>query len=107
MAAIRRDPAEAREGVINRMQFNDNFFAEIGTSAPVKKLCDDKAKSVANRARASAPVKTGAYRNGIETSSKRARYRYVALVVATDEKSLLIEAKTGNLVKALRAERSG
>jgi hypothetical protein len=89
------------------MQFNDNFFAEIGTSAPVKKICDDKAKSIADRARSTAPVETGEYRDGIKTSSKRARYRYVALVVATDPKSLLIEAKTGNLVKALRAERGG
>jgi hypothetical protein len=89
------------------MQFNDNFFAEIGTSAPVKKICDDKAKAIAARARATAPVKSGDYRDGIKTLGKRARYRYVALVVATDQKSLLVEAKTGNLVKALRAERGG
>jgi hypothetical protein len=87
------------------MKFNDRYFEELGTSAGVTKLVEGKAESIANRARSTAPVDTGEYRDGIEVETKRARYRNVALVVGTDPKTLLVEAKTANLLRALRAER--
>lgn len=87
------------------MQFNEKFFEELGHSAGVTKLVDDKADSIAARARSTAPVDSGDYRDGIKRKTKRAKYRNVALVVGEDPKTMIIEAKTGNLVRALRAER--
>lgn len=88
------------------MQFNDRFFEELGHSAGVTKLVESTAKRIAARARETAPVDTGAYRDKITVKVKRSKYRNVALVVGEDPKTLLIEARTGNLVKALRAERN-
>ena len=88
------------------MQFNDRFFEELGHSAGVTKLVKSKAERIAARARETAPVDTGEYRDHIKVKVKRAKFRNVALVVGEDPKTLLIEAKTGNLVKALRAERN-
>lgn len=86
------------------MEFNDSFFDEMGRSAGVTKLVVDVAEEVAARARADAPVDTEAYRNGIVVRLKHQK-RSVALVVSTDPKTMLIEAKTGNLVRALRAQK--
>ena len=83
------------------MEFNNAFFDELGRSAGVRSLCDDAAERVAARARSAAPKDTGAYRNGIGTAGKFQR-RYVALVVASDEKSMLIESQRGILARALR-----
>jgi len=89
------------------MKFNDSFFSRLGHSAKVTALIERKAQAVAERARASAPVDTGAYRDGITVRIKRARTRNVALVVAEDPKSMLIESETGNLARALNAEKRG
>lgn len=88
------------------MQFNDRFFEELGHSAGVTKLVEDKADRIAERAKSTAPVDTGDYRDGIKRKTKRTKYRNVALVVGEDPKTMIIEAKTGNLVRALRAERN-
>lgn len=87
------------------MQFNDHFFEELGRSAAVTELVEDKANRIADRARSTALVDTGEYRDKITVKVKRAKYRNVALVIGEDPKTLIIEAKTGNLVRALRAER--
>lgn len=87
------------------MDFNDRFFDDLGTSAAVTGLVKAKADRIAARARSTAPVASGAYQTGIHVETKRAAHRNVAVVVATDEKSLLVEAQTGNLVRALRADR--
>ena len=86
------------------MQFNEAFFQELSTSAPVTALVVGAAEQIAEPARKSAPVDTGDYRDGIVVRTKRQK-RAVALVVATDRKSLIIEAKTGNLVRALNAAK--
>lgn len=59
-----------------------------------------RAGRVAATARATAPVDTGAYRDsiGVETDVTD---RVVARVVARDPKSHIIEARTGNLSRAL------
>lgn len=88
------------------MQFNKAFFDELLVSAPVAKLVDDGAQKVANVARATAPVDSGDYKRGIRVGSKRQK-RVVGLVQATDEKSMIIEARTGNLVRALRSVGRG
>jgi len=56
---------------------------------------------IAREARASAPEDTEAYKNGITTRIKYQK-RAVGVVEATDPKSLIVEAKTGNLARAVK-----
>lgn len=87
------------------MKFNNSFFEELGRSAGVTKLVTDKAEQIAAIARSTAPVDTGDYRDGIKVELKH-QDRSVALVVGTDPKTMLIESKTGNLVRALKAAKN-
>lgn len=83
--------------------FNDSYFDEVLNSAGVQRLCRSKAEQALAIARASAPVDTGAYRAGLAVEAKRPAHRTVYRVVGHDRKTLLVEAKTGNLVRALKA----
>ncbi|WP_067198925.1 hypothetical protein [Microbacterium sp. XT11] len=56
---------------------------------------------IAEIARADAPTDTNAYKAGIRTRIKY-QDRAVGVVEATDPKSLIIEAKTGNLARAVK-----
>lgn len=87
------------------MQFNERYFDEILNSAGVERLVESVAEDIAAKARASAPVDSGAYRGGIVVVRKQATHRPVYLVVGRDWKTLIIESQTGNLVRALRARR--
>lgn len=88
------------------VKFNDAFFAELGTSPAVTGLILGKALAVAARARSTAPVDTGAYKRRIVVRIKRSRYRNVAIIEGMDWKTLLIESKTGNLARALKAAKN-
>lgn len=90
-----------------KMQWNESYFAKLGHSGPVTAILQAKAEEVAAAARAAAPVDTGAYRDSITVRMKSSATRNVALVVAEDPKSLLIESKTGNLVRALNQVKRG
>jgi hypothetical protein len=83
------------------VQFNNAFFDELGRSAGVQALTLEAAERVAAAARSGAPVKTGAYKASIGVKLKY-QSRAVALVIATDPKTMLIEAKTGNLARAVK-----
>lgn len=61
-----------------------------------------RADRVAAQARSTAPVDTGAYRDSI-TVEVAETDRTVVRVVAKDRKSHVIEARTGNLARALDA----
>ncbi|WP_336642336.1 HK97 gp10 family phage protein [Microbacterium sp. MMO-56] len=84
---------------------NDEFFAELGREPGVVDLCQRAADEVAARARASAPVDTADYRDGIVVEKREAAYRDMFRVVATDEKSMGVESRTGNLARALNGVR--
>lgn len=56
---------------------------------------------IANTVRADGPKDTHDYVNGIQTRLKY-QDRVVGLVEATDEKSLIIEAKTGVMARAVK-----
>jgi hypothetical protein len=86
------------------VDFNEAFFERLSKSAPVQELLVSVAEDLAERARDSAPVDTGAYKKSIHVETKFQR-RAVALVVAGDKKSMIIEAKTGNLVRALNSKK--
>lgn len=88
-----------------KMIFNERYFDELLKSSRVDGLVSRIADGIATDARASAPVDTGAYRSGIVRRKKTSAHRVVHLVVASDPKSLIIEARTGNLVRALRKRK--
>lgn len=92
--------------VKSTVKFNDGFFAQLGTSGPVTDLLLRKGLAVAGRAKADAPVKTGAYKRRIVVRIKRSKYRNVVIIEGTDWKTLLIESKTGNLARALKAAKN-
>lgn len=89
-----------------RMKFDNDYFNRLGHSPKVTALLVAKAEQVAEAARATAPVDTGAYQAGISVRVKRAGRRNVALVVSEDPKTMFIESETGNLIRALNAVKS-
>lgn len=84
------------------VKFNNQFFEDLSVSEPVTELVVEAANRVADIARSTAERDTGAYANSIGVSVKHQK-RSVALVTASDPKSLIIESKTGNLARALKA----
>lgn len=89
------------------VDFNDAFFEQLGRSPAVVAQCVAKANQVAAAARASAPVDSGDYKNNIRVEVQSRGRRNAAVVVASDWKSLLVESKTGNLARALKAVGRG
>lgn len=84
------------------MKHNQSFYDQLLVSPAVEALVKAPAEKVASVARQTAPVDSGAYRDRIQVTTKRQK-RVVALVQATDDKSMIIEARTGNLARAVRA----
>lgn len=78
---------------------------DVVRSAEVSGVLRGFAESAASAARASAPVETGEYRRSIRVESaptrNRARYR----VVARTLHAVAVEARTGNLKRALARAR--
>lgn len=68
----------------------------------VDSMLDSKAAGVAARAQSGAPVDSGAYRDSIHIETDHTD-RMVKRVVADVSYSLVVEAKTGNLARALDA----
>lgn len=88
------------------VDFNNAFFDQLSRSPGVVALVDEATERIAATARSTAPTDTNEYRSGIVTAGKFQR-RYVGLVIGTDPKTMLIESKTGNLARALRANGKG
>ena len=88
------------------VKFDDGYFDKLSRSPGVTAITVAAAKRIAATARSAAPAASGAYRDGIKVVLKYQR-RAVALVVGTDKKTMLIESKTGNLARALRANAKG
>lgn len=86
---------------MSAVKFNNEWFNNLSRSAGVAALVDEVVDRVAETARSTAPDATGEYKAGIVTASKL-QERYVGLVIATDDKSMIIESRTGNLARALR-----
>ena len=75
----------------------DALTHDPGIVAVVKRQTD----RIAAVARSTAPVDDGDYKAGIRTRIKY-QERAVGVVEATDPKSLIIEARTGNLARAVK-----
>lgn len=85
-----------------KVDFNESFFDAIMHSAGVESLCRQKAEAVLQQAKATAPVDTGDYRDGIEIKVVHHAHRDTYQVVGTDAKTMLIESKRGTLARALK-----
>lgn len=84
--------------------YNNEFFDQLGRSPGVAALVKEVTEDIAEIARADGPRDTEDYVNGIEVQIKYQK-RAVGLVVGTDKKTMLVESKTGNLVRALNKKR--
>ena len=87
-------------GGIETMSFSNAFFEELGRSPGIVSVCDEAAERIAEIARATAPVKTGAYRQLIEVQHGKRAGRHASEVVAADPGAVSIEAKFGTLARA-------
>jgi hypothetical protein len=82
------------------VRINHRGMADLLKSEGVRALLREKAEGVAARAESSAPVKSGEYRDSIRVESATTD-RAVERVIATAPHALIVEAKTGNLARAL------
>lgn len=85
------------------MEFNPQFFKDILNSEGAAELCEMGANAVYEIAYGTAPVDSGAYRDGLKVVRSRTGTRVTGLVVGEDWKTLLVESQTGNLARAVRA----
>lgn len=84
---------------------NPKFFETVLRQSGVERLTDEAAGRALARAKADAPIDTAEYRDGLHIEHREARYRRVSLVAGSDPKTLLVEARTGNLARSLKAAK--
>lgn len=87
------------------VKFNERFFETVLRQPKVEALVDDAAERTLAAAKTNAPVDTEAYRDSLHIEHHESRYRRTARVVGDDDKTLLIESRTGNLARALKAAK--
>lgn len=85
---------------------NEAFFQAISRSPAVADLVVGIAKEISADMAATAPVDTGDYRDGFHVEVKE-QERTVALIVNRDPKTLIIQARTGHMVKTLQRHKRG
>lgn len=88
-----------------RFEENPRFFETVLRQPRVERLVDDIGETALTNARTSAPVETEAYRNGLHIEHHESRFRRTTRVVGSDDKTMLIESKTGNLARALKGAK--
>lgn len=85
------------------VEFNEKYFEQIMKSAGVQAACKAKAEAALKIAQDNAPYDTGDYHDRLKVKKVSHQHRDTYLVVGEDAKTLLIESKTGNLARALKA----
>ena len=83
------------------VEINEKFFNKIGHDQSISQLTHTIAEAAAIEARATAPYDTGDYHDSIHTRKVTSKRRTMWQVIADDWKSAILEAKTGNLRKAV------
>lgn len=92
---------------MTQLDFNQAYLDAVMFSPEVLRQQEALGRKVLANAKASAPVDTAAYKRSIKMTTVRRRHRNAVIVEATDPKSLMIEAKTGNLARALKSAGRG
>ncbi|WEK60505.1 MAG: HK97 gp10 family phage protein [Candidatus Microbacterium colombiense] len=88
-----------------RFEENPRFFETVLRKPGVERLVDDIGDATLTNAQAAAPVDTQAYRNGLHVEHHESRFRRTTRVVGSDEKTMLVESRTGNLARALKGAK--
>ncbi|MFC7942702.1 HK97 gp10 family phage protein [Microbacterium oxydans] len=84
------------------VDFNEGYFETVLRQPRVERLVDSVAENALTRMQADAPRDTEAYVEGFHIEHRESRYRRVTRVVGSDEKTLLIESKTGTMARGLK-----
>ncbi|MGV9181814.1 hypothetical protein [Arcanobacterium canis] len=87
----------------DQIKFDPGFAESILRSPGIKSLINAKANAALHAAQASAPVDSGTYKKSIKISTRHSKHRDVAVIESDDKGALAIEARTGNLARALRS----
>lgn len=91
----------------DRFVFNEQFFAELGRSPGVERLVREAAGRVHAAAVGAAPRVSGDYAESLRVERSPRGGRVVYRVVAGVDYGLAVEARTGNLVRAVKAAGRG
>lgn len=84
-----------------RVDFNEEFFRDIGTAPELVTIERGIAQRVLEEAVASAPKRSGDYARSLSIEVERHTYRDTVQVVSSDPFAMLVEAKHGTLARAL------
>jgi hypothetical protein len=88
---------------ITRVDFKVGSLGPLLSDRKMREETERRAERIAEAARASAPVDTGEYRDSIHVETALEDGRWVSRVLADSGHSLVVEARTGNLNRALDA----
>jgi hypothetical protein len=86
--------------------FNEHYFEKVLRQPAVEALTDAAGDRALAAAKAGAPVDTGEYRDELHIEHHEGRFRRTTQVVGGDPKTMIIESKTGNLARAIKAAKS-
>jgi hypothetical protein len=84
------------------VKLNHRGMGELLKSADVRSALTKRAERVLAKAKADAPVATGAYRDGLHIDQATTDRAVVRVAGATDH-DFIVEANTGNLARSLDA----
>jgi hypothetical protein len=87
------------------VEFNERFFETVLRQPKVEQLTDAAGERALAAMKAAAPVDTAEYKDGLHIEHREARFRRVTRVVGSDPKTLLIESRTGNMARGLKAAK--
>ncbi|PRI10920.1 HK97 gp10 family phage protein [Leucobacter massiliensis] len=87
------------------IEFNPRFFETAMRQPKVQRVTDAAGQRALAKAKAGAPVDTGAYRDSLHIEHHESRYRRTTRVVSDDPKALLVESKTGNLARSVKGAK--
>lgn len=91
-------------GAISGFRLKSSGMKEVLNSSGTRSMLTDKAGPVLAAAQASAPVDTGAYKASLHIEQATTDRAVVRVAGGTDH-DWVVEAKTGNLARALDAAR--
>lgn len=87
------------------VEFNEKYFESVLRQPKVEAITDAAGNRALSAAKSSAPVDSADYLRGLHIEHHESRYRRATRVVGDDSKTMLVESKTGNLARALKAAK--
>lgn len=84
------------------VKIDNAFFSELGKSPGVVGIVQEAADRVMQTAITTAPVDSGDYKSRFVTTRRESQFRTVVEVTNIDPGALAIEARTGNMARAVK-----